>query len=303
MSSISNRIHQLAAPPRRVPLRLQCSVLLGITGGIGAIFLITGLIVTLVFGGPIVPINDLLLSLLPTSTTEGTITAVSGTSTTVNDVPVYRYDFMFYTPEGTELSGTSYITGYQWSPESHVTIEYTTDHPQVARIQDARTSLLPPLVAPLMLIFPLTGAFLFAGAVRSGWQHIRLLQYGEVSSAQNITATPTNTTINDVPVMAYTYEFQDSAGVTYNGTSRSLPKPQIGDESEEPVLYLPWAPDHSVLVDALTLRRPIEIDEFGQWITQVSIWPVIWCGITFVSLLGITVFAVLRLFESVWPFL
>ena len=48
---LSNRIAHLAPPPRRVPLPVACSAMLGLTGGIGAAFLIMGMLFVWLFVG------------------------------------------------------------------------------------------------------------------------------------------------------------------------------------------------------------------------------------------------------------
>jgi hypothetical protein len=55
---LSNRIHNLAPPPRPVPLPIVCSAMFGTTGSFGAIFLISGLVATLVFTHGIRPIDE-----------------------------------------------------------------------------------------------------------------------------------------------------------------------------------------------------------------------------------------------------
>ena len=97
---LSNRIDQLASPPRSVPLRVTCRAMLGRAGGMGAIFLVAGLLAMWVFIGDIRPVAEARLA-LSSATTQGTITHASPTNVSVNETTVYKYQFTFRTPEGT----------------------------------------------------------------------------------------------------------------------------------------------------------------------------------------------------------
>ena len=72
---LSNRINRLAPPPRSVPLRVAISAMFGITGWMGAIFLIVGLAFSLVFISDYRPIDEIRLAASRT-TAQGRITAV-----------------------------------------------------------------------------------------------------------------------------------------------------------------------------------------------------------------------------------
>ncbi|HLP49176.1 MAG TPA: hypothetical protein VK469_24760, partial [Candidatus Kapabacteria bacterium] len=70
-------------------------------------------------------------------------------------------------------------------------------------------------------------------------------------------------------------EFRDRLGRMYTGASKALPTENIGDESSEPILYLPSDPQQSMLVDALALKYPLEVGEDGQWHHRGSVKPVL----------------------------
>jgi hypothetical protein len=81
--------------------------------------------------------------------------------------------------------------------------------------------------------------------------------------------------VNHQPVIKYSYEFAAADGQSYPGSSNALPKPQIGDEANESVLYLPSNPKVSMLVDALPARRRRERPMvFGQQSRfDLVVWP------------------------------
>lgn len=291
---LSTRIDQLAPPPRPVPLPVTCRAMLGIIGGIGAIFLVSGLVSVLIFSSGFHPLDELLLTRAP-ATAEGIITKVTPTNSTVNDVPVYRYEFTFRTPDGKEITASCYTTGNAWSVEDRVLVEYAPSKPTVARVEETRLSQFEPWLFLMIFIFPATGLGLVVPSVVRGLRQTTLLRWGEVAGGRVLSTQPTGTTVNDVSVMKYTYEFDAHDGETYMGSSKSLPTPHIGDETAEPVLYLPSNPRQSTLVDALPLGHPLDVDAYGQWATQESVRPVVWCAATLVATLVLIALIAVRL--------
>jgi len=205
---LSNRIARLAPPPRPVPLPLVCSAMLGLTGGIGAAFLIMGLgAVWLSLGDPGVP----------------------------------------------------------------------------------------PWVWVVLFVFVLIGAVFFTLSTVRGLRWVALLRYGEVAGAETIQRHSTNTYVNDQPVYRYDYRFRGSDGRMHAGSSRALGQEEIGDEAQEPVLYLPSNPERSGLVDALPLRCPLDVDEEGHWVSYESVWPIVWCGLAWGGVAAMVGYGLLRL--------
>jgi hypothetical protein len=277
---LSNRIHNLAPPPRPVPLPIVCSAMFGTTGSFGAIFLISGLVATLVFTHGIRPIDEFRLA-MSTSTTHGAVTGVYGTNATENEVDVYEYRFTFLAQDGQEYTGKSYTTGREWSRGSRVTIEYVTDEPSIARIMGARISTFSPWVL-IVLIFPVSGGVMFFVSAVTGWRQVTLLRNGKIADARIRGTRSTRMEINDTPVLEYRYEIQTSMGEIFEGKSRALPTGRIGDEEVEPALYLPEKPSRSMLIDSLSLRYPLDVDSLsGQWIsnegkTKVVLYVLVW---------------------------
>ena len=83
------------------------------------------------------------------------------------------------------------------------------------------------------------------------------------------------------------------------GSSRSMPSGLIGDEAREPVLYLPRNPRRSTLVDAIPLRYPLDVDEYGQWVTHESVWPIVWCTLIWVGVLCSVGYTLLRMLSDI----
>lgn len=287
---LSNRIAQLVPPPRWVPLPVICSAMLGVVGGMGALFFIFGMIGVWVFAGDLHPLDEWRLA-HSAATAEATITKVSATNSTENDVRVYEYRFTFRTPDEKTISGRSYSTGRLWTQGDTATVWYLPDKPTVARLDGTRLSTFALWVL-FVLIFPLDGMIMFIISTIRGLRHVILLRYGQVSSARTLDRKPTGASVNHQPVMKYTYEFQADTGETRSGSSKAVYTEKIGDEAQEPVLYLPANPGVSMLVDALPLRCPLDVNESGQWAFYGSMWPIVWFGLAWLGI-GVSVLLIL----------
>jgi hypothetical protein len=263
---LTNRIRNLAPPPRRVPLPVVVSAMLGTTGWFGALFLIMGLGFTLIFTQGYRPFDDLRIVLSRTSV-QGTIRNVKSVNASENDVEVYEYEYAFTTRGGQKVTGHSYSTGREWGIGSTVNVEYVPDEPSISRIQGTRTSLFSPFVL-FVLIFPLVGAAMFLIPAYGGIRQVLLLRNGLVGDARILSAQPTGVSVNNTPVLKYSYEVTTSSGVMADGAANAFPSGRIGDEEAEPALYLPSNPGRSTLIDAIATRFPLDVDpSSGQWIS------------------------------------
>ena len=282
---LSSRIALLAAPPRRVPLAVVSSTMLGITGILGAIFLIFGLVFTAIFASGLNLLDELRLSNSKT-TAQATITQVNATNSTENKVRVYEYRFTFRTPREQTIESSSYSTGRIYAVGDTANVLYVPDKPTVAQLENTRRSLFPSLILVFILIFPLVGAGLFISSIVRGRRQVNLLRQGQIAGAVSLTVQSTNMSVNHQPVMKYSYEFATADGQSYPGSSNALPKPQLGDEAQEPVLYLPSNPKVSMLVDALPLRYPLDVDENGQWSSDNSPASILWYGLVWLGIIA-----------------
>lgn len=291
---LSNRIARLVAPPRWVPLSVVCSAMLGWVGGFGAFFFFLGMVFVWIFAGDFGPLDEWRLA-HSTTTARATVTGVTATSATENDVQVYEYRFTFMTPAEETVTGHAYSTGQVWSVGDRVTVWYVPERPAVARLDKTRLSTFQPWVFLFVFIFPLVGAAMLASATVRGWRQVILLRYGKVAGARTISSRATNVQVNHRPVLQYTYEFQGQDWQTYSGSCQALSGEAIGDEAQEPVLYLPSNPRSSVLVDALPLRYTLDVDDAGQWVSYEGVGPVVWCGLAWMGVLVHVVYGLWRL--------
>ncbi len=272
---LSNRIAYLASPPRLVPLQAACSAMLGVMGSVGALVFTISMIAVLLFTKNLYPLDEWRLS-RSTATAQATVNKVIGISVEENDKQVYEYRFTFRTLDEKIVSGRSYSAGQVWSEGEQVRVWYLPDKPTVARLENTRLSMLPLWAMLVMIIFPIQGSIMFILACISGVKQVLLLVYGEVTGARTLSQQRTSTRVNGQPVIKYTYEFHTKEGMIYTGSSRSLSTGRIGDEANEPVLYLPSNPKVSMLVDSLPLKLPLEVDGAGQWASTENFWPIFW---------------------------
>lgn len=270
----SQRISRLVPPPRWVPLPTACAALTGLVGFLGAIFFSFGMVFVWVFGAALHPIDEWRLSRSYIKA-PAVVESVQATNARDNKITVYEYRFRFQPGDGLPVDGSCYTTGQTWQEGDRAMVHYLPEKPEVARLDGARRSLFSPWLILFLLIFPTVGLGFFVPSVVFGTKKIRLLRSGEITGAISISSAPTNTSVNNVPVMKYSYEFRDRQGGVYTGASNALPTEKIGDEASEPILYLPSNPYQSMLVDALPLKFPLEVDEEGHWHHHGSIKPVL----------------------------
>ena len=159
---LSNRIAYLAPPPRRVPLPVVCSAMLGMTGIIGAAFLILGMLFVWLFVvDPAAPRGVFFVLIFPivgaaffvTNTVRGLRQVallrhgrVAGarkvseraTNTTVNDQPVIKYVYEFQAGDGRTYQGVSRaISSEEIGDEDVEPVLYLPSHPNVSVLVDA----------------------------------------------------------------------------------------------------------------------------------------------------------------------
>lgn len=289
----TGRITYLADPPRRVPWTVIASAIPGMIGLFGAIFFLFGMFFVVIFAGEVRPLDELRLS-SSTTTATATVIDVQDTNATENEVTVFEYRFTFRTRTEADVTATSFSTGQLYSKGERVPVTYLPDKPTVAQLQDTRRTTFPWWTALFVGIFPFIGGVLLLAGTLSGWRQVRLLALGRLTYARWVNASPTRTTVNDQPVLKYTFEFQAEDGQTYQGNSKSLPKAQLGDEAREPVLYLPANPDRSMLLDAVPVRYSLSVDDSGQWVSDGNPWPLLWSGLVGLGVLAALIFVASR---------
>jgi serine/threonine protein kinase len=130
----------LPPPPRKLPFtsrmllwRKQAGMSLSM--GLSFIFLGMIFVYAFVIGARLIPS---LLLMSADSTAQGRIVKVEGTSSTVNDVPVFKNIFRFTAADGREYTQHSFTTGQRFTEQSEITVLYVSSNPEYAVIQGAR---------------------------------------------------------------------------------------------------------------------------------------------------------------------
>jgi hypothetical protein len=78
-----------------------------------------------------------------------------------------------------------------------------------------------------------------------------------------------------------------------------LPRGRIGDEESEPALYLRSNPNRSMLVDAISLRHPLDLDGLtGQWVSKEGYAKVVLYFLIWAVAIALTGYGILRTFDG-----
>lgn len=124
----------------------------------------------------------------------GKVTAAPDSNMTVNEVPVYRTEFVF-SVDGTEWRGESFSRGRRYAVGQEVVVEYLPESPKVSRIEG--TSLTYGWFGLLVLLFPLFGVGMIVGGIVSYRRKTRILRMGVFAAGEVLDVRPTNVTINE----------------------------------------------------------------------------------------------------------
>ncbi len=237
-------------PPRAVPACVRLTVLFGgALQQIGWLLLGFGMIFFYAFtlqadwSGP-------MFSFMDTERATGTVVSVEDTNASENDSPVYAIHYRFVAANGTKVDSTAYSTGYYPDAGQRLAVIYLRSQPEVARVEGMRRTTFGP-VAAIAGIFPLIGAVMVFFGLREGLKGNRLLGSGRLAFAKLMSSVPTNTTINNRPVMAMTFSFRAQDGASYEVTSKTNQPERLDDQSEELILFDPNDPSYGVALDGM----------------------------------------------------
>ena len=259
-----SRLATLAPPPRPVPLALALRLRLGgALGGVGALFLTLGSVMVAVFA-QFVSLHDF----DDAPVTKGQVLRAERTSAHVNGRPVVAYTFG-YRINARSREAVSYADTHPREVGEVVEVEYLVAKPEVARIRGQRISEFESWVLLFLLPIPLLGAALLAFQIHRGGAVVELLRDGRVAYGRLLHATPTGTTINKRRVHAFTFAFDDEAGVTHQTIAHTHLVEHLRDEVMEPLLYHPVDPGRAFLLDSLP--GVCRLDAAGRWAAPAGI--------------------------------
>lgn len=187
-------------------------------------------------------------------TTEGIVTGVDVTNTSVNNQSVYAFHYEYKLPDGSMYYGKSFIEDIYFDVGSAVKVQYSESNPKVSRIEGMRAGEFGPWILLVALPFLLVGSGFFIYGLRKAKKDIYLLQVGEVARGKLISKESTSMKINKQTVYKLNFQFTANDGNTYTAVCKSHIPHLLEDEETEKLVYDPNAPEQALLLDSLPKR-------------------------------------------------
>lgn len=290
----------LTGSPRSVPILVRCRILFGgflnqfgwLFFGFGMIFfwffaLNADLLGWYFFSGELETVQGIVTNSEKTGSSEGGSEHSKGTPIFAN-----HYEFTYL---GEKYNGTSYATGKRKAKGAKVKIELPKGNPDRSRIKGMRTAVFGPLAA-FVVIFPSIGLCIIIAGLIKGRKTLRLLAHGKKGFGTLKSKEATNMTINDQRVYKLTFEFVAHDGRIYEATARTHETELLEDDAEEPLLYDPFRPAYSTMLD--NLPGLPTIDQHGSIRTDSRIKSILVFFLPAVSIVGHGMYAYQRFFSS-----
>lgn len=231
-------------PPRQVPAQVAKAVASGLSAWIiplvGTALFCFGMVFVAVFF-PWRFADEWRLDSDSARVARGTITAVKPTNMSINKTRVMEYEYSFTAEDGRNRQDRCFTTGSRWAVNAQVTVRYLSAKPEVARPEGARLSE-GGFAGVLVIIFPLIGVGLVVGSAVLRLRQRRLLHEGLVAEVNVVSATQTNTRVNN----RYAYKIVLSSPSWLNGQQVTVRRSNPADvalalkhlQSKQPVYIL-----------------------------------------------------------------
>jgi hypothetical protein len=254
----SGNYYQQFGNSRAVPFGLLLKVLFGSTiAQMGWFFFGFGMIFVIVFVGN-ADFSDFYLGQTSPQAI-GTVRQIEATNSSVNKRRVFAIYYQFTDKQGKTYEGTSYTTDNLPEVGAQVNVQYLANKPTYSRIEGLSQGTFPIFVL-FVLIFPAIGLIFMISHTVFALRAIQLLKNGTIAWGKLINSEPTNTRINDRPVMKMTFEFMAQDGQRYEAIAKSHLVRQLMDEQREMLFYNPLYPQKAVLKDNLSGHPQINQD-------------------------------------------
>lgn len=177
---------------------------------------------------------------------DGEIIAIFETNTSVDEVSIYGYDYVFHSPIG-DLYWTSYMLGYEYDIGEKVKIEYNTIRPYVNRIQGMSNTL-----GGLIYLIPLLVAFLWMiYNFFTGIRKIQTIKNGELAKGKLIDKQATPISIHETTVYKLTFSFIAKDGESYETSIRTSKPEKLEDDRNKTLIYHKNNPNRALMLDGL----------------------------------------------------
>jgi hypothetical protein len=215
----------------------------------GLVFLLFGLIMSLVFGAHADLKSPFHFSDSDPAVT-GTLLGKERTNSSVNKRRIYDYHYR-YAVGAQSYEGHSFAIDNGVNPGEPAEVQYAPGNPGMSRL---RGQLLAPFgwsTLAILLIFPGVGLAILYYTVGQYRKYLHLLQNGVLTIGKVTGKTATSTKVNGAPMYKVAFEFQTPDGRTHAASISSLDTSRLGDEEREPLVYDANNPAKAVLLDAL----------------------------------------------------
>ncbi|MFZ5950542.1 MAG: hypothetical protein ACOYXC_07540 [Candidatus Rifleibacteriota bacterium] len=247
----------------------------GFNNQFGWAFFGFGMIFFWVFGS-LVSLDDILPNSGKLLNTTGMVVEVNDTNATENDERVHRISFAFVRPGSSAtlpaeaiptaemtanpefIFAECYQTGTDLQPGQLAEVEFPESKPEKARISGTRRSVFPAWVMVFVSIFPFIGLIFMFFGIRRGLLIVGLLNHSCLTYGVLINKEPTNTRINDEPVMKLTFSFETQTGRSGTVEAYTHEYQHLVDEAEEPLLYNPVNPKEACMLDDIPGRPRLD---------------------------------------------
>jgi hypothetical protein len=234
----------LRLAPRVVPRPLVRRLIFGgWLAAFGWAFAAGGMVVALV----ILPMLDLSFADYDRQAS-ATMTSIEDAGWSENDRTVHRVRYTFVDESGVEHGGVSYTTDPPAGLEPWE-VEYRSGTPSESRLHGMRRGPFPAFLLFLLAV-PMLGLAAALWQVPGALRKLRLLRCGAETRGKLVRKRETRVEVNDVPIMALTFEYE-VGGRTYFATVKTLTPGPLEDEAREAMLYDPRSPRRATTLDHL----------------------------------------------------
>jgi len=234
-------VQTLAPAPRAVPWSIQARILLAAPeAAVGWLLLAFGLALTIVLA-PSIDMTSWYWFKGPLQRAPARLENCWGAGPQVN---AQAFSFMI---AGLNYRGVSYGASPCLLPGEPVAVEFPPDRPDLARLPGSSVGRYGPSAA-LIVVLPLIGLVVLAGAFLRGLTALGLLARGVPAEARLAAKKPTWKRAGKRRIYSASYAFTDQGGV-----ERQLALETLGEEpplgSRELVLYDPARPEAARLAE------------------------------------------------------
>lgn len=247
MSSRLKEMSRLAPPPRQVSTPLVLRILTSGCGlQFGAIWVLFLMLMLWIAGG-FEALRGTRHLLGETAVVPGRVTDYEESNLEINERTVYAVFYTFQVGEQ-EYEGVSFTTGSRYSTGQAANVEYALNKPSASKLENGRSN---PFPFTITLLFGAVGLVPILFSLWGAFKAAHFLRHGRLGEAHLVSSEGTNMTVNDQPVMAYTFSYEPMPGRPHEFVVKTHEGHKVTDEEREPVLYLPGQPEKVMLFDQL----------------------------------------------------